>query len=56
MAVTYTYEGKEVAKKEFAAKLREKYMQNPPAGYTRREIERMRNQDILEMDYFLHEF
>lgn len=56
MAVTYTYEGKEVTKKEFAAKLREKYMQNPPAGYTRREIERMRDQDILEMDYFLHEF
>lgn len=56
MAVTYTYEGKEVTKKEFAAKLREKYMKNPPAGYTRREIERMRDQDILEMDYFLHEF
>ena len=38
------------------AKLREKYMQNPPAGYTRREIERMRDNDILDMDYFLNEF
>ena len=43
-------------KKEYVAKLREKYMQNPPAGYTRREIERMRDNDILDMDYFLNEF
>ena len=55
MAVTYTYEGKELTKKEYVAKLREKYMQNPPAGYTRREIERMRDNDILDMDYFLNE-
>ena len=32
------------------------YMQNPPDGYTRREIERMRDNDILDMDYFLNEF
>ena len=56
MAVTYTYEGKELTKKEYVAKRREKYMQNPPAGYTRREIERMRDNDILDMDYFLNEF
>ena len=55
MTVTYTYEGKELSKKEYVAKLREKYMQNPPAGYTRREIERMRDNDILDMDYFLNE-
>ena len=54
--VTYTYEGKELTKKEYVAKLREKYMQNPPEGYTRREIERMRDNDILDMDYFLNEF
>lgn len=57
MAVTYTYyEGKKLTKKEYVAKLREKYMQNPPAGYTRREIERMWDNDILDMDYFLNEF
>ena len=44
MAVTYyDANGKEVTKKEFVAILREKYMQNPPDGYTRREIERMRD-------------
>lgn len=57
MAVTYyDANGKEVTKKEFLAILREKYMQNPPDGYTRREIERMRDNDILDMDYFLNEF
>lgn len=30
MAVTYTYEGKELTKKEYVAKLREKYMQTLP--------------------------
>ena len=33
-----------------------KYIQNPPAGYARREIERMRDNDILDMNYFLNEF
>ena len=33
-----------------------KYRKNPPDGYTRREIERMRDNDILDMDYFLNEF
>ena len=57
MAVTYyDANGKEVTKKEFVAILREIYMQNPPDGYTRREIERMRDNDILDMDYFLNEF
>ena len=43
-------------KKEFVAILIEKYMKNPPDGYTRREIEHMRDNDILDMDYFLNEF
>ena len=54
--IYYDTNGKEVTKKEFVAILREKYRKNPPDGYTRREIERMRDNDILDMDYFLNEF
>lgn len=35
--------------------LRRKYMDNPPEGYTAKEIERMSDEDILDMDYFLNE-
>lgn len=35
--------------------LRRKYMQNPPEGYSAKEIERMSDEDILDMDYFLNE-
>lgn len=55
MATTYYYDGNEVTKEEYAAKIREKYLNNPPEGYTRREIERMADNDILDMDYFLNE-
>ena len=54
--IYYDTNGQEVTKKEVVAILREKYMKNPPDGYTRREIERMRDNDILDMDYFLNEF
>jgi hypothetical protein len=37
-------------------KLRLKYADNPPEGYSKAEIERMRDDDLLDMDYFLHEF
>jgi hypothetical protein len=37
-------------------KLRRKYADNPPEGYSKAEIERMRDDDLLDMDYFLHEF
>ena len=47
--IYYDTNGKEVTKKEFVAILREKYMKNPPDGYTRREIERMRDNDILDI-------
>jgi hypothetical protein len=36
-------------------KLRQKYMENPPEGYSKREIKRMRDEDLLDMDYFLNE-
>ena len=35
--------------------LRKKYMKNPPEGFTSKEIEKMSNDDILDMDYFLNE-
>lgn len=35
--------------------LRKKYMKNPPEGFTAKEIEKMSDEDILDMDYFLNE-
>ena len=37
-------------------KLRKKYMDNPPEGMTARDIQNMSDSDLLDMDYFLHEF
>lgn len=38
-----------------AEKLRIKYMDKPPEGYTKAEIKSMSDDSILDMDYFLHE-
>lgn len=35
--------------------LRKKYMDNPPEGMTRKDIKRMSDEELLDMDYFLHE-
>ena len=35
--------------------LRAKYIANPPEGMTAGMIKRMRDNDLLDMDYFLHE-
>lgn len=35
--------------------LRQKYMDNPPEGISASEIKRMTEDDLLDMDYFLHE-
>ena len=53
--VTYEVNGVKMTEAEFAQRLREKYIENPPEGYTAREISRMRDNDILDMDYFLNE-
>lgn len=37
-------------------KLRQKYANNPPEGMSRKDILRMSDSDLLDMDYFLHEF
>lgn len=41
--------------KELVEKLRSKYAKNPPEGMTPSEIARMKDEDLLDMDYFLHE-
>ena len=47
---------KQVTEAELARELREQYMKNPPEGITSDEIRDMSDDDLLDMDYFLHEF
>ena len=35
--------------------LRKKYMDNPPEGMTSKDIRRMSEEELLDMDYFLNE-
>lgn len=35
--------------------LRNKYIQNPPESMTADDIKKMSDNDLLDMDYFLHE-
>jgi hypothetical protein len=35
--------------------LRNKYIQNPPEGMTADDVRSMSDNDLLDMDYFLHE-
>lgn len=35
--------------------LRNKYMEHPPEGMTADDIRNMSENDLLDMDYFLHE-
>ena len=44
-----------MTEKELAKQLREKYIKNPPEGMTSKDIKRMSDNDLLDMDYFLHE-
>lgn len=53
--ITYTINGKTFTEAEFAQLLRDKYSKNPPEGYSSAEILRMKDEDILDMDYFLNE-
>lgn len=36
-------------------KLRTKYINNPPEGMTSKDIRRMSEDELLDMDYFLNE-
>lgn len=51
----HTYMKKSEYNRITAEKLRLKYMEHPPEGYTKAEIEAMSDDSILDMDYFLHE-
>ena len=44
-----------MTEKELAKELREKYIQNSPEGMTAKDIKRMSDNDLLDMDCFLHE-
>lgn len=35
--------------------LRNYYMKHPPEGFSSKEISKMSDEDILDMDYFLNE-
>ena len=41
--------------KELIEKLRQQYTQNPPEGMAPKDIRDMSDNDLLDMDYFLHE-
>ena len=41
--------------KQQIEKLRQKYIHNPPEGMTAQEVREMDVEDLLDMDYFLHE-
>lgn len=41
--------------KQLVEKLRQKYMQTPPTGMTASQVEKMSDDDLLDMDYFLNE-
>lgn len=47
---------KRITEAELAKELREQYIQNPPEGMTADGVRDMSDDDLLDMDYFFHEF
>ena len=47
---------KAITETELAKGLREQYIKNHPEGMTSDEVRDMDDEDLLDMDYFLHEF
>ena len=47
---------KRMTEAELAKELRAQYIQNPPEGMTSDEVRDMDDDNLLNMDYFLHEF
>ena len=47
--------GQSLIDKQHIEKLRKQYIQNPPEGMTPADIRDMSDNDLLDMDYFLHE-
>ena len=55
--ITYVdADGVVISDAEHVAQVREKYMKNPPAGYTSEEIKNMGDEDLLAMEYFFNEY
>ncbi len=44
MTTTYLVDGKPMTEAEFAQRLRDRYVENPPEGYTSEEISRMKDE------------
>ena len=47
---------KKTTTKDLAEKLRSQYIKNPPEGMSDHDIKLMSDNDLLDMDYFLHAF
>lgn len=47
---------KRITEAELAKELREQYIKTPPEGMTSDEVRDMSDDELLDMDYFLHEF
>ena len=41
--------------KDLVQKIRQKYLDNPPDGMTKKHVQNMSDNDLLDMDYFLNE-
>lgn len=47
---------KRITETELAKELRQQYIRNPPEGMTSKEVRDMSDDELLNTDYFLHEF
>lgn len=47
---------KRITEEELVKELRIQYIQTPPEGMTSDEVRSMSDENLLDMDYFLHEF
>ncbi|MBD8931846.1 MAG: hypothetical protein EGQ79_06890 [Ruminococcus sp.] len=52
----FAFSFKAITEAELAKELREQYIKNPPEGMTSDEVRDMDDEELLDMDYFLHEF
>lgn len=47
---------KPITEAELAKELREQYIKNPPEGMTSDEVRDMDDEDLMDIEYFSHEF
>lgn len=53
--VTIFFKRRMYPTKENIKELRQKYINNPPEGMTPKDIRRMSDEELLDMEYFLNE-